>query len=299
MHVALRQPCRAGSFYPVDAAGCVRALDALRQKAPALPPEVLGAYIKGGLVPHAGWVYSGATALSVFQSLAQSQPRPETVLIFATAHRSDVQVPCLQSEGAWRVPTGDVEIDAPLAALLLKEAGGPKFLEDRAQAHAGDHAIEVQLPLLTQLLPGVRFVPVAVPRVDFGPKLGEAAARAAQQLGRKVAALASSDLTHYGPNYYDFAPKGTGLDAHRWSKEVNDRGFLERVLALDAAGACAQALEHQSACGPAATAAALACAKTLGATHGVLLEHTTSWERAKQDEGAPCDFVGYAGVVFL
>ena len=171
------------------------------------------------------------------------------------------------------------------------------MLVDRAIAHEGDHAIEVQLPLVLASLGQVRFVPVAMPFTTLGPRAGAAAARAAQKLGRHVAVVASVDLTHYGPNFYGFAPQGVGKKAHRWSKEVNDRKFLDKVLALDAPAAYAIGAQDQSCCGPAAAAAVIAATRTLGAHKGVLLEHITSWERGK--EGEPSDFVGYAGVVFV
>ncbi|MBI3830230.1 MAG: AmmeMemoRadiSam system protein B [Planctomycetes bacterium] len=291
----IRQPARAGSFYPASSAACAEEIAELRRQAPSLSAELSGKAIFGGLVPHAGWAYSGPTALAVFEALKQAKTKPETVVIFATAHRPDVHAPSLQSEGKWRVPGGEAEIDANLARAMLDQGRGQ--IVDHARAHEGDHAIEVQLPFLMDALPGARFVPVAMPFGEFGPGVGRIAADAAQKIGRKIAAVASVDLTHYGPNYYDFAPQGVGMKAHRWSKEVNDRRFLERVLALDAPGAYAAGEEDKSCCGPAAAAAAIAASHALGAAKGVLLEHVTSWERGKK--GEPCDFVGYAGVVFV
>ena len=298
----IRLPARAGSFYPATRKSCELELAACRAKATRLPAELSGSGVRrifGGVVPHAGWSYSGPTALAVFDALAIARPRPETAILFATSHRSDVHVPSLQASGAWRSPSGDAPIDTELARAMLEEAGGAHLLADAPLAHEGDHAIEVQLPLLLDALPGTRFVPVAMPFGTLGPEVGRAAARAAKRVGRRVVALASTDLTHYGPNHYGFAPKGVGMDAHRWSKEVNDRRFLERVLALDATGAYAAAAEDHSACGPAAAAAAIAFALDSGASKGLLLEHITSWERMQHEQGEPEDFVGYAGVVFV
>lgn len=292
----VRLPARAGSFYPATGEDCAAAIAELHAEAVALPAHARGVAIRGGIVPHAGWSFSGPTACAVFEALKAAQPRPETVVVFATAHRPDVDLPSLQAAGQWQTPCGRAEIDAELAAAMLREAG-PELLMDRALAHERDHAVEVQLPLLLDALPGTRFVPVAVPIRPLGTELGAAAARAAQKLGRKTAFLASVDLTHYGPNYYGFAPHGTGPEAHRWSKEVNDARFLERALALDAAGAYEAGEADQSCCGPAAAAAAAAACKASGATQGVLLEHITSWERGK--DGPPSDFVGYAGLVWL
>jgi AmmeMemoRadiSam system protein B len=196
------------------------------------------------------------------------------------------------------VPSGDVPIDEELAAAMLDEGRARRCLVEQPSAHSGDHAIEVQLPFLIEMLSGTRFVPVAMPHTEDGPAAGEATARAVKRLGRRAVALASTDLTHYGANYYGWAPKGNGREAHRWSKDVNDRRYIDHLVALDAQGAYAAGEADGSACGPAAGAAAAAFAKAFGATKGVLLEHITSWERAKC-EGEPTDFVGYAAMVFI
>lgn len=296
---AARQPARAGSFYPSSARACDEEIAACRQQAVKLPAEVRGARVFGGVVPHAGWVYSGATAAAVFEALAQSAEKPETVIFFATCHRGEVRSPSLQRAGVWLMPAGEVRIDEELANAMLEEARTTKSLLEQPSAHHGDHAIEVNLPFLMATLPGARFVPVAMPHTDDGPAAGEAAARAVKRLNRRAVALASTDLTHYGASYYGWAPKGEGLEAHRWSKDVNDRRLIERLVALDAKGAYDAGEEDGSACGPAAGAAAAAFAKTLGATRGVLMEHITSWERAKSEQGEPTDFVGYAAMAFI
>jgi AmmeMemoRadiSam system protein B len=275
----------------------MRAFDEFRAAAREIPGTVQGRKIWGGIAPHAGWRYSGATAWQVFQALAAG-PKPETVILFATSHRGDVSAPSLQSNGIWKTPVGDVEIDAELARKLLALAKTEDYeLLDRAEAHENDHAIEVLLPILKVSLPDARFIPVAMPFRANGTTLGALVAQAAKQLGRTCVALASTDLTHYGPNYYDFAPQGTGMGAHRWSKEVNDRAFLDQVLKLEPNEAAKIARRDRSACGPAAAASAIEFSKQNQAREGVLLEHVTSWERGK--DGEPCDFVGYAGVVFI
>ena len=293
-----RIPVRAGTFYPGNAVECSRAFDEFRAAARKVPAALHGRKIWGGLAPHAGWRYSGATAWQVFQAFANAPTQPETLILFATTHRGDVHEPSLQAQGIWKTPVGEVEIDAELAARMLNLARVQEVpLIDRAQAHENDHAIEVLLPILKTTLPSTRFVPIAMPFKADGVAVGLIAAEAAKQLGRACAAIASTDLTHYGPNYYDFAPKGTGMAAHRWSKDVNDAAFLEQVLKLEANAAAKIARRDRSACGPSAAAAAIEFSKQNQAREGVLLEHVTSWERGK--DGEPCDFVGYAGVVFI
>jgi len=295
----VRQPARAGSFYPASGKACAEQVAICRRQAVELPEEVRGATILAGVVPHAGWVYSGASAAVVFEALVRASGKPETLVFFATGHRSGIRRPALQRSGVWQVPSGEVPIDEDLADAMLGESRATGCLIEEPSAHHGDHAIEVQLPFMIEMLPGTRFVPVAMPHTEDGPAAGEATARAARRLGRQVVALASTDLTHYGAQYYGWAPKGRGPEAHRWAKEVNDRRFIDLLIALDARGAYAAGEEDGSACGPAAAAATAAFAKSSGAKEGILLEHITSWERAKYEQGEPTDFVGYAAMVFI
>ena len=128
-------------------------------------------------------------------------------------------------------------------------------------------------------------------------ELGRLIGSALSSLSGRVAVFGSTDLTHYGSKHYGFAPRGSGREAHRWSKEENDQSFLDRILALDPEGAFTIARENQSACGAGAAAAATAAAKEMGATSARVLQHTTSWEVSPGGR-EPADFVGYASVVF-
>jgi hypothetical protein len=164
------------------------------------------------------------------------------------------------------------------------------------EAHGPEHSLEVLVPLLADRFPRARIVPVLTPPGADASAAGAAAVRAARRLGRRPAAVGSSDLTHYGASY-GFQPRGMGLAAHSWSKEVNDREILDRVLALDPEGVEASARSRHNACGPGAMAAAVAAARELGAREGVLLRHTTSAE--VRGEREPEMWVGYAAVAFL
>jgi hypothetical protein len=117
----------------------------------------------------------------------------------------------------------------------------------------------------------------------------------AKQQGRSAVAIGSTDLTHYGRNY-GFMPKGAGEAALRWSKDENDRPFIDRLLALDPADAIEHALDNHSACCPGAAAAAVAFAAERGSRAGALIEHTTSHDVEKR--GSPSMWVGYASIVY-
>jgi len=244
---------------------------------------------QAGLVPHAGWRFSGRTAGLTFAAL--SEARPQLVFIFGGHMRSGERPLCMV-EGAWGTPLGPLPVHTAIAGALAEHFDAEVETTERFNP---DNTIELQLPFVKALWPDAEVVAVQVAPGAAAEQLGAWAAEAAAEAGLDALAIGSTDLTHYGMNY-GFMPKGSGADAHRWSMEENDRPFLDRVLALDGAGSMQHALANHSACCPGAAGAMLAFARARGASAGQLLEHTSSHEVAGR--GAPDMWVGYASVVF-
>ena len=108
----------------------------------------------------------------------------------------------------------------------------------------------------------------------------------------KLCFVGSTDLTHYGPNY-GFTSRGQGADAVQWVREVNDRGFLDQLLARNPEGTIDHAAEHRSACCSGAVAATIAARDAFGqGPEPRLVDHYLS-----HDIQPSSSFVGYAGVV--
>jgi AmmeMemoRadiSam system protein B len=191
-------------------------------------------------------------------------------------------------------------VDRAFERSLVQEAG----VIVQPKAHQGEHSIEVQLPLLIQVFEGISIVPVAVPPKAEALSFGGALGRLIQQDSQSSLVIASSDLTHYGPDFYGFAPAGSGKEALEWAERNDDR-FLGDLVELDAPGLLKEALRSQSACGPGAVAAAAEAVKVLGSKGARVLEHTNSYlvETAVGGVGRPLgparNFVGYASVVFV
>ena len=284
----VRQPVLAGTFY---AAAEMRCRDELRDCV-AQSPDLLAGVMVGGLVPHAGWRYSGKVAGRVFNALAGSRT-PGTVVIFGAVHAVRGRQAALFSSGCWETPIGPVEVDARLAERVL---GHTNLILDDAYAHEQEHSIEVQVPFIRHLLPGAKILPIMVPPMPNAAEVGESVARTIQTYRSDAVVIGSTDLTHYGPSF-GFTPQGIGPQGLHWAKGVNDRRMIQRILALDAASIVPEAAGHRNACGPGAVAATVAAARMLGADRAVLLEHTNSRE-VTGDESAQ-DAVGYAGIVFL
>ena len=285
----VRRPVVAGQFYPADRAGCMQMIE---KCLPERLPDDLPRRIVGGIVPHAGWVYSGPTAAKVFAAI-RSRSAPATFVIFSAMHRWGAARPAVYANGAWSTPIGEVAVDAELAQRVLEEGNG--LLVDAPEAHAGEHSAEVQVPFIKYLFPQAHILPILLPPDEQAVRAGEVVARAITRAGKGVVVIGTTDLTHYGATYYGFAPAGTGERALEWVR-ANDERIIKLMLQLRAEEIVPEAAAHHNACGGGAVAATVAAARALGAKEGKLLEYTTSYH--VMPRGPATDFVGYAAVVF-
>ncbi|MBI4584474.1 MAG: AmmeMemoRadiSam system protein B [Planctomycetes bacterium] len=282
----LSRPIFNPGWYPVTPDECRRQIEEFNRDF-TVPAGL--ADLKGGLVPHAGWVYSGRVAAHTWKALSD-RSSPGTVILFGAVHYSGVHRNAAYPGGSWETPFGPIAVDEELARKL-EQALGPLLVADE-EAHEQEHSLEVHVPFVKALFPQARILPIAVPpsaaAAPLGRKIGELAR------GEAVIAVGSTDLTHYGRRYA-FAPKGSGPAAHEWMRK-NDELLLSLVQELKAEEIQDEVEAHQNACGPGAIAAALAFARAQGKKSATVLEHTTSFDVAPDREFTMA--VGYAGVVF-
>jgi AmmeMemoRadiSam system protein B len=287
-----RRPIVAGQFYPGQHYSCIDEIN-LCIDARAVSEE-LPERIVAGIVPHAGWTFSGSLAALVFSAIKQQDEKVHTFVIFGAAH-GYFGPPALCEKGFWETPLGNIAIDEELADAVLS---GGSAVANRG-AHTSEHSIEVQVPFIQYLFAGAKILPVIVPpsehAVTLGTRVGEIISR---DENKKIVCIGSTDLTHYGPRY-GFTPKGTGKKALEWAGSVNDREFIDFALKMEPEHLLNSAVENLNACGPGAAAATIAVAKKLGAERGVLLAHTNSNEIMLEKMGTTSsDSVGYAAIVF-
>lgn len=288
-----RDPAVAGLFYPADPHACrtdaEQCFAAARQTAGANDNPILG-----GVVPHAGWVYSGAIAAHTIAA-ARRQPAIETFVVFGAMHRVRSRTAVLYASGSWHTPLGAIEIDEELARAVL--SASPLIIDDET-AHESEHSIEVEVPLLQMIAPAARLLPILVPPGPAAADIGRIVAEQVRTLRRRTLFLGSSDLTHYGPRY-GFTPAGAGAEGLRWAKDVNDRRLLDLLEILDAEQVVDEAHTHHNACGSGAIAATVAACRHLGATRGQVLRHVSSAEVLGPRGHDMLDAVDYASVVFV
>ena len=281
--MAARKPV-ARQFYPGDCGAQIeKFLDGY---------EVQEGPIKAvaGVVPHAGWIFSGAVAAKVFKYITVKSS-PDTFILLGAVHTFGPAGNSLYARGSWETPLGEVKIDEEVAARLLELMGGD--IVDDPAAHDGEHSIEVQVPFIKYLCPDAKIVPVAVPPDDThltGKKIGEAVL----EIRKNIVVVGTTDLTHYG-SAYGFTPFGHGDEAKKRMRE-NDRRMIQLAVNMKSAEIRDEAEKNRNACGPGALAATVAAASAMGAWKGYLLEYTTSYDVMPEGEFQMA--VGYAGIVF-
>ena len=261
--VSLRPAAVAGMFYPAAARELAWEVDNLLGHsagggfAPGFP--------KALIVPHAGYVYSGGVAAEAYDRLQPARGIVRRVVLLGPCHRVPVRGLALPDAAAFATPLGQIPIDREAVAAL---AGLPQVVVSAA-VHAGEHALEVQLPFLQRVLGEFSLVPLAV-----GEATPEQVAEVIDQLwgGEETLIVISSDLSHY--HTYDQA-------------RAIDRGTAQAILDFSAD------IDHEQACGATPVAGLLISARR----HELKVE-LLDLRNSGDTAGGRGQVVGYASFAF-
>ena len=287
---SVRSPAVAGRFYPADPVECRQEaqsyLDAGRGSLGPTP------WI-GGVVPHAGWVCSGAIAGQTIATMAACGS-VDVVVVFGAVHTPyRFEFGALDSHVKWALPGRESSLPLEVQRQLL---GKGTVFGVEPRLHEREHAVEVEVPLIQLAWPNATILPIEVPAVSMAALIGRKTAQTLQVARIKAVYLASSDFTHYGTNY-GFTPAGVGPAAMQWTKD-NDRRLLSMIGRLAVEEIVPEVAKHQNACGAGAIAAMLAACREHGSKEARLLTHATSYETlAKVMPQQPTNAVGYASIV--
>jgi len=263
-----RNPVVAGQFYPASASQLKEMIKMLIDEK-AEKEEVIGL-----VSPHAGYVYSGPVAGAVISRIKFK----DTFIILGPNHSGMGKPLSIMTQGRWKTPLGEVEIDSELAKQILVTS---RHLQEDAAAHQYEHSIEVQIPFLQYFKPDIRIVPITLAFASGAAckEIGKEIAQAVKKLKREVVIIASSDMTHYEPQETarkkDYQAIGAILD-------LNEDELLKRVEELNI-----------SMCGYVPTVSLISAAKELGANAAELVRYQTSGDTT----GDYSSVVGYAGII--
>lgn len=281
----IRRASFAGSWYPARASECEKEIKTFLKAGEKM--DVPDRKLVGGIVPHAGWYFSGSIACNVINCLASGEP-PDVLLIFGMHLHS--QSGCfMMAEGAWETPFGELPVHETLAGELADKFS---FTLETAVDFNQDNTIELQLPFVKYFFKDVKVVAMGVPPAEESLEIGRASSEMATDLGLRVKVLGSTDLTHYGDNY-GFVSKGKGAAAVEWVRNTNDRAVIDTMVAMNPREVINEAMANQNACCAGAAATAIAAGKALGADRAQTIAYATSYDKSPGNS-----FVGYVGIVF-
>jgi len=184
----IRKAAVAGLFYPSDKEKLISEIQLLLSSAESTE-KISG--IIGIISPHAGYIYSGKTAAYAFNLLRGKKIK--NVIIISPSHREYFPGSCVFSGSSYETPLGIVEVNKNLAEKLVE---GSKTLFTGIKGHREEHAIEVQIPFLQNILSDFKIVPVVM---GDQSKLfvDELAKGLIKILDEETVIVASSDLSHY------------------------------------------------------------------------------------------------------
>ena len=184
----IRKSLLAGFWYPKEANVLSRQIDSFLQN--AKPPASSHQKIVALIVPHAGYIYSGQVAAHAYK-LIQGH-NYDTVVILSPSHRFGFEGCSIYPRGGYQTPLGIVPVDESLAAEISKATDFTYI----AQAHRGEHAVEIQVPFVQKVLPDAKIVPIVMgyPMKNTIERLADGLKKAL--LGKKVLLIASTDLSH-------------------------------------------------------------------------------------------------------
>jgi MEMO1 family protein len=200
--MSTRAAAVAGTFYERDE-GRLRQqvrllLEAARQRDCAAP--------KALIVPHAGYIYSGATAAEAYRQLLPVAGQIRRVILLGPAHRVYLEGVAIPSVNSFTTPLGEV----PLAAQLLSRLREYPAVNVLDEAHREEHSLEVHLPFLQSVLGQFSLLPLVV-----GHCSPEVLGAIIDELwgGNETLFVISSDLSHFLD--YETARKKDGSTCER------------------------------------------------------------------------------------
>ncbi len=264
----IRNPVVSGQFYP-ESPSQLRAMIEGLVNEKAVKEEVIGL-----VSPHAGYVYSGPVAGATISKVKFK----DTFIIMGPNHSGRGKPLSIMTEGVWKTPLGEVEIDSELGKRILATSS---CLQEDSVAHQYEHSIEVQLPFLQYFKSDIKLVPIilAYSSGAIYKEIGKDIAKAVKELNRAVVIMASSDMTHYESQESAQKKDTQAIEA---ILDLNEDELLKRVDELNI-----------SMCGYAPTVSLISAAKELGATGAELVKYQTSGDTT----GDYSAVVGYAGII--
>lgn len=277
----IRKPAVAGIFYELNPDSLEKQIEWCfkHELGPGKIPSMGDKReIKGVMAPHAGYLYSGPVAAHAYSKLVEDG-FPDTFLILCPNHTGLGSAISTMLQGEWVTPLGNVDIDSEFAQKLVEDA---PIIDADVTSHMQEHSCEVHLPFLQYFSEDFKIVPITMWMQDLetSTEIGKSIKETAEALGRDVAVIASSDMTHYKPQRIAEEIDSQVLDA---ISAMDEKLMFKRVIDLNV-----------TMCGYGPVAATIVASKEMGAHKADILKYATSGDLT----GDLSAVVGYASAVF-
>ncbi len=235
------------------------------------------------IVPHAGWFFCGHLSVNCIKLLKEKNGDINNVVIFG-GHLGESNLAILETFDFAETPFGRLSNNRDLIELLKND--------ERVQLvdYLRDNTIEIVLPIVNYFFGSkVRITAIYLPP---SIKTAELLGKIHDALGASSVFIGSTDLTHFGPNY-GFTSHDNSMPPVEWVKNVNDKKYVDLLLAMKGSESVDYALKNRAACSAGAAFGALTLAKLSGVNDGLLVGYSTSYDRHRDTS-----FVGYAGIMY-
>jgi AmmeMemoRadiSam system protein B/AmmeMemoRadiSam system protein A len=272
----------AGQWYPADPGALRLAVETFLSEAEREP---LTGRLVAVIVPHAGYIYSGAVAAHAYRAMRQAGCGDQTIAVIGDTHTGNGSADiAVWAAGSFETPLGRIPVDEAVAQALVAADDRIVF---EPSAFVAEHPVENQLPFIQVVCPGAQIVPIVIrePSLTNAQALAEALVAALGQ--RPALIVASTDLSHYHP--YE--------EAHRI-----DEVALQAIVSLDpqaladSPGRCTELGipgDPLTMCSQGAVMTAQLAARMLGANQATVLHYATSGD---VPIGSRSQVVGYGAV---
>lgn len=187
----IRKAAVAGMFYPIQPQQIKDQIhELLQSETKNIKLELATPKIIGGIVPHAGYIYSGYEAVHFFELIRKSGKEFDTIVILNPDHQGYSPEFATSPHDYWETPLGRIALDREMA----------KDFQQSEWAHSKEHSAEVMLPFIQILFDtNLMILPISIgsPTPDTAKKLALKIQKSAIENNKKILIIASSDFSHY------------------------------------------------------------------------------------------------------
>lgn len=271
MDKGIRRSVIAGTWYPGNPKILRKDIESFFHN---VPDDKIAGRIKGLIVPHAGYAYSGQVAAFAYKSIRGEIF--DSVILLGPSHRTFFHGVSIYDRGGYETPLGIVPVDVTLANDIMAQSNMISYMPT---THAEEHSLEIQLPFLQVALGEFHFVPLVMGEQNRQTceTLAESIIRAVGN--RNVLIVGSSDLSHF----------------HSYEKAVKlDSIALKHIERMDGKGLLKDLENNEcEACGGGPTIVTMMASEKLGADRVKILKYANSGDVT----GDTRSVVGYAAAV--